>query len=309
VRAGRLTRAGLALAAISAACLVATGNAAATFPGKDGRIVFETRGSSSNAVIASMEHDGTDRTPLVGGLDPSVSANSQLIAFIRGGNVWIATRDGGFQRQVTDTDVVERSPGFSPNGRSIVFSTEFNSGTQERGNIVRIQTDGTDRRKLTDTGIIVGNPSFSPDGNKIVFQRTGSDAITQIWKMASDGSDLTRLTDDPNFSSESPSWAPGGDRIAFARGDGKREQIFSIGSGGADLRQVTNFKDRNSFTPAWSPSGNRIALFQNLVDEGSSGIFVIERDGSNLRRLTSKGPGDPATFNPYWAPVATVPGA
>ena len=129
--------------------------------------------------------------------------------------------------------------------------------------------------------------------------------------MASDGSDPTPLTDDPKFASQSPSWSPDGNRIAFERGDGHRQQIFSIGSGGAGLRQITAFKDRNSFMPAWSPSGNRIVLFQNLFGEGPSGIFVMERDGTNLRRLTSKRPDsqDPATFNPYWAPVATTPGA
>lgn len=311
MRARRSTRAGLVVAAACALALVLAGNAAAAFPGRDGRIFFETRATTGNPVVASMQHDGTDRTPLVSGQDPSVSANSQLIALIRGGDVWIATRDGGFQRQVTDTDVVERSPGFSPNGRSIVFATEFSSETRERGNIVRIQTDGTDRRKLTNTGIVVGDPSFSPDGNKIVFERTGSDATPQIWKMASDGSDLTQLTDNPRFGSQAPSWSPNGERIAFERSDGDRVQIYTIGSGGAALRQTTNFKDRNSFTPAWSPSGDRIVLFQNLLGEAPPGIFVMERDGSSLRRLTSKSLDgkDPATFNPYWAPVATTPGA
>ena len=312
--ARRSTRAGLVFAAACALALVLAGNAAAAFPGRDGRIFFETRAATGNPVVASMDHDGTDRTPLVGGQDPSVSANSQPIALIRGGDVWIATRDGGFQRQVTDTDVVERSPSFSPNGRSIVFATEItsrNRQTAERGNIVRIQTDGTDRRKLTDTGIVVADPSFSPDGNKIVFERTGSDATPQVWKMASDGSDLTQLTDNPRFGGQSPSGSPNGERIAFERSDGKNVQIYTIGSGGVGLRQTTNFEDRNSRTPRWSPSGDRIVLFQNLQGDGPSGIFVMDRDGSSLRRLTSKRPGsqDPATFNPFWAPVATTPGA
>ena len=159
-----------------------------------------------------MSVPGSSTTPatLFNGQDPSVSANAQLVAFIRGGDVWVATRDGGFQRQVTDTDVVERSPAFSPNGRSIVFSTELsdrNGRVAERGNIVRIQSAGTDRRKLTDTGRIVSDPSFSPDGNKIVFSRTGTDATPQIWKMASDGSDPGALTD-AQTASDSPSWSP-----------------------------------------------------------------------------------------------------
>jgi TolB protein len=311
VRARRATRRGTIVGAISGLALCLASSASAAFPGGDGRIFFETRAMAGNPVIASMDPNGTDRTPLVGGQDPSVSANAQLVAFIRGGNVWIATRDGGFQRQITDTDAVERSPAFSPNGRSIVFSTEIsgrNGRVGERGNIVRIQTDGTDRRKLTDTGIVVRDPSFSPDGNKIVFERTGSDATPQIWKMAADGADPTPLTD-AKVPSESPSWSPNGEKIAFERSDGRRSQIFSIGSGGAGLRQVTSFTDRNSRSPRWSPSGDRIVLWQDLLGEGPSGIFTIDRDGGGLRRLTSKGPGDPATFNPFWAPVATTPGA
>src|SRR5207247_9091326 len=47
---------------------------------------------------------------------------------------------------------------------------------------------------------------------------------------------------------------------------------------------IANFSGSNS-APAWSPDGRRLAV--TLSREGGSQIFLLNADGSGLRRLTS----------------------
>ncbi len=49
---------------------------------------------------------------------------------------------------------------------------------------------------------------------------------------------------------------------------------------------VANFKGSNS-APAWSPDGKTLAV--SLSRDGNSQLFLINPDGSNVRRLTSSG--------------------
>lgn len=50
--------------------------------------------------------------------------------------------------------------------------------------------------------------------------------------------------------------------------------------------------------PAWSPDGSKLA-FMSPRDNGNAEIFVMNRDGSNLRRLTNHPASD---VTPTWAP-------
>ncbi|HET9724723.1 MAG TPA: hypothetical protein VFR44_12905 [Actinomycetota bacterium] len=51
--------------------------------------------------------------------------------------------------------------------------------------------------------------------------------------------------------------------------------------------------------PAWSPDGSRIA-FTRLIDDGSTGIYVMNADGSGVARLTTNEQG--MDEGPTWSP-------
>jgi TolB protein len=53
----------------------------------------------------------------------------------------------------------------------------------------------------------------------------------------------------------------------------------------------------NTQKPAWSPDGNQVAFANDSVDWWE--IWVINADGTNLRRLTTHGP---AAGLPSWSP-------
>jgi hypothetical protein len=66
---------------------------------------------------------------------------------------------------------------------------------------------------------------------------------------------------------------------------------------GSNQTRLTNSSDWDQY-PAWSPDGSRIA-FQSTRD-GISGIFVINADGSGLRRVTYTTGG--IDYDPTWSP-------
>jgi len=72
-------------------------------------------------------------------------------------------------------------------------------------------------------------------------------------------------------------------------------ELWAIRSDRSDPQRLTyGAKDTD---PAWSPDGQNIAFSRSNHE---SGIYVIARDGTNLRRLTSVTEGDFATLCPQW---------
>jgi Tol biopolymer transport system component len=49
--------------------------------------------------------------------------------------------------------------------------------------------------------------------------------------------------------------------------------------------------------PSWAPEGRMIAFAIGVGDTRRSGLFVVNEDGSGLRRLAT------ATSQPVWRPV------
>jgi Tol biopolymer transport system component len=84
-----------------------------------------------------------------------------------------------------------------------------------------------------------------------------------------------------------------GDKLVFAQKvDGNAEEnceIFSMAVDGSNLQRVTN----NSFWdlyPVWSPDGGRIAFLSKR--DGDLDIYVMNDDGSNVKKLFDSGDHD-----------------
>lgn len=87
--------------------------------------------------------------------------------------------------------------------------------------------------------------------------------------------------------------SPSGDEIAFTyKGD-----IYTVPSAGGTATRITATPDDIETTPIWSPDGKRIAFAGS--HHGSNDIFIVNADGSGLRRLTSYSQSEtPEAFSP-----------
>ena len=209
---------------------------------------------------------------------------------------------GGRHRQrLTHNEVSESGPSFSPKGGRIAFSV---GGATYDSDLFLMSASGKRRRSVADMPGGNGGVDWSPDGKLLVFHRMRPRTRGDIYTIRPNGRGLRRLTGG-RVGDRSPTWSPDGDRIAFIsfRGSG-RDEVWTMDPDGGNFDRVT----RNAIVCqsgcearyggfnglAWAPGGDRLVFAANKGD-GPSEIWIVNEDGSGLRRVTA------GTY-PAWSP-------
>lgn len=140
------------------------------------------------------------------------------------------------------------------------------------------------------------NPSMSPDGRWIAYSRAprlpdrhlGED---DLWIAPVDGSlaprQITRFAGDEHWVQ----WSPDGEWIMFKAEHEGNSDVWLVDPAGTTFVQLTDARVGEG-PAAWSPDGRTIAY----VSGGpTTEIFLMDRDGSNVRQLSHFGRGLPAS--------------
>jgi serine/threonine protein kinase/Tol biopolymer transport system component len=170
----------------------------------------------------------------------------------------------------------ENSPAFSPDGRSLVVSSD-RSGTFQ---IYLSDAQGNGATQLTNLfGYTVGSPFWSPDGRRIVFDaRVMGNA--DVWVMNSDGSQAQRVTTEP-AEDVTGVWAPDGASIVFCSNRSGDQQLWRVPAGGGPAVQFTH---EGGFAPKLSPDGK---FFYYLRSRAAGGLRRIPVSGGAEEELIS----------------------
>jgi TolB protein len=193
--------------------------------------------------------------------------------------------DGSDQRRISTGTGRTTCGYFYPKGDQILFASTHDGGKEcpprpsfERGyvwpiypsyDIYRANPDGTNLQNLTRTPGYDAEATIAPDG--LITFTSVRDGDMEIYTMNADGSGVRRLTQ-----------RPGPDGGPFFSYDGK--QIVFRG------RPLDAGKELDDY---------RTLLKEGLWRPTSLELFVMNRDGSNLRQLTKLGG---ANFAPSWHP-------
>lgn len=266
--------------------------------------------------VYTIKPDGTDNRStssdpqILDGL-PTWSPDGTLIAFTSNQaedfDLWTMKEDGSNRLRLTSMKGWDGSPRWSPDGSKIVFVGERNNAEGHKSfEIFIMNSDGSGVKQLTNseswgpeaTGDTGGHeepvrwnscPTFSPDGTKILFasNRGGDYARPVLYIMNLDGSDQRKFGFPFEIDGTDADWSPVTNRIVFCRGTAAKGEIWVMDGGSPfpllTAKKITNNTDNNR-NPVWSPDGKQIAFVSDTY--GNDDIFIMNADGTNIRRLT-----------------------
>lgn len=249
------------------------------------------------AELWGMRLDGRGERPLW----PAASLNPfPSLAWSPDGNhiAYYVVVDGQARLHVADTRTGRRSAmrggsvcsdsvSFSPDGRSIICVGG------EDGAFAYVVSRGRARLVDEDDGpgdFSIGEPAWGPNGLLVGIGWSSlalfgfRPRLRLIREISQPGSDYN----------QNPAWSPDGRWVAFQSPDAKshRDRIWIASTVKRELRALT-WGDN----PQFSPDGGWIAFDSDR--SGDREIYVMRRDGSDVRRVTHRRGDD---SSPVWRP-------
>ena len=221
--------------------------------------------------------------PVRGISGPVISPDGQSVAFVALNDVWVM-KIGQAPVRLTHDTARDGSPQFTPDGRSVYFSTEKGNAGALAIDQVEIASKRRTRLAAIPARSMV-TPKMSPTGDRIAYT-TGSGQL-EIWDLAS----RTPQTVIAQVSSQvsTPSWLPDGKKIVlvdnermnnrFREGYNKLRVIDIAGKTGTfhpvaeAPRQIS---DREEGAATVSPDGTKVAFIMDSVLH----VMPLKADGS-----------------------------
>ncbi len=176
--------------------------------GFKGEIYSMKPGEAAKKVAIRIQEDpagtGNDLLDVGKATDFAVSSNGKEIAIIFRGDVFAVSVESGKTRQITRTAGAERDVSFSPDGKTILYSSERNGSVNIYQSKLR-QPDEKyffnatlfDETPVLETPEDTAMPRFSPDGKEVAFIQEKT--ILKVLNLAS-GKVRTILPGKYNFS-------------------------------------------------------------------------------------------------------------
>ncbi|MDR3762901.1 MAG: winged helix-turn-helix domain-containing protein [Acidobacteriota bacterium] len=183
----------------------------------------------------------------------------------------------------------QSQPAFSPDGNQIAFV--WNGAGRDNYDIYVKVIGAETPLRLTTGPENDFSPAWSPDGRFIAYM-TQSDSDSGIFLLPANGGAPRKLFT-PHGSIEwdrgSLSWSPDGKNLIFPDGKSANSpsQIFQLSTETLQARPITTPPARwdGDISPVYSPDGRQLA-FIRAIEAAIRDVYVMNADGSNLRRVT-----------------------
>ncbi|MEG4806955.1 DPP IV N-terminal domain-containing protein [Microcoleus sp. F8-D3] len=275
-------------------------------PGSQSLYISDTSGIGGTKLVRNLEVGGV---PLKTEISSQfyISPDGQQVAFVKDKNIYKMNADGSGIIKLT------KSPGeYISGGSQLVWSPDrtkiaFLFGAYPKQQIYTINADGTNLKNLTN------NPQhevysvklfWSPDSSRIAYyyNKPGDSSGEQqdIYLLDINRGTAKNITQKPR-NYDALSWSPDSKFIAFVAGEFNNQKLYTIDAGGNQLNQLApQLKPSVISELFWSADRQQIAFIYNETEVEKSNLYVINRDGSALTKLTNE--KDLNASNPVWQP-------
>ena len=220
---------------------------------------------------------------------PAICRNH--IAFVYAGDLWVTDIDGANVRRLTSDDGLESNPVFSPDGKLIAFSAQYDGNTD----VYVVPVEGGVPKRLTwhpDPDNIRG---FTPDGAAVLFASPRfvfTRRYTQLFTVSVKGGFPEAL---PIPNAYQATYSPDGTRLAYTplserfrqwkhyRG-GTVSRIWLYTSSDHSVEQIPQPEGRcNDTDPMWI--GDKVYFRSDR--NGEFNIFSFDTKSKVIKQLTS----------------------
>ena len=139
---------------------------------------------------------------------PDIYENT--IVFVSGGDIWKAPADGGIAVRLTFSDGQENFPKFSPDGKMIAFSAEYDGNTD----VYVMNVNGGEITRVTYHPGFDEVIGWNQNKHKIMFTsgRNSTSRYSKMFLISPDGSDLEEMI---MYDAARGSFSPNGSIIAY----------------------------------------------------------------------------------------------
>ena len=215
----------------------------------------------------------------------------------RDSEIYLLDPDSGEGGPLTENDVPDRWPRWSPDGTLIGFTRMVDGA----GDIYVMDAQGGNERQLTSGADDDWAPDFSPN-SFIVFNsdRNESDKrLHDIWGVDETGAGLGFLWGESGFDDRSPAWSPDGAWMAYTTTrDGDGRAIYGVDTN-FNAQRVTfgGTVDRN---PSWRPDSRGLVFARNADESGAlRDIWAWDADTGAESQITTESADE---GNPVYSP-------
>lgn len=236
--------------------------------------------------------------------DPQLAPDGSRVAYVRRGmdimkdrrmgRLWMVHTDGSGHMKITNRDVNESSPRWSPDGKRLAFVSSSDQGSEIY--MYWVETGGLSR--ITQLDRSPSGLSWSPDGTRIAFSKLVP------------GKELSLVK--PHAKPEGANWAPA-PRVTTrlkheADGSGYMEpgfyHYFVVPADGGTPRQLTRGDFNHRAAPQWTPDGKYLVFSANRIPEWeyrfrNSELYRMEVATGAIEALTDR---DGPDYSPVISP-------
>lgn len=267
----------------------------------------------------------------------SWSHDSNKIAFVSQGSIWVVPATGGQPKKLTDGApgpgdprvATDHTPKWNPRGRWILYE----SGRSGQNELWVVSEDGLSKGYLATTekylgvehlgdqhiddgdglagGLFYPDPAWSPDGTHLTYTERSREFFAGKLELLDFDPSTGRAKSAPvelytaradrggAWAIDKVVWSPDGKSLAFALQDTGWDKVYLLALAGGGPRQLTQGESEDA-NPVFSPDGKSLAIVSNREVPEERHIWIVPLDGTAPHRLAQLSSG--VESSAQWAP-------